>query len=270
MFLKGDLMRTTQFKVLEEVSLNNPIFIEALPGIGHVGKLAIDHVIDELDATKFVEIYSPYFPPQVLVGEGGVIEDMKNEMYYLKSAGADERDFIFLVGNCQGLSTEGQYELCGSVLDFVESKGAKELYTLGGLATGQPVEGTEGRVLGAATDEERIEMLKEADVEIRSADGGIVGASGLFLGLGRLRGMKGACLMGKTPGYFIDAEAAEAILQKLAILVKLEVSTEELEAKAEEIREMISQAQQMEQEMLQRAMGQQAPQQAQDDLRYIG
>ena len=24
-------MRTTQFKVLEEVSLNNPIFIEALP-----------------------------------------------------------------------------------------------------------------------------------------------------------------------------------------------------------------------------------------------
>ena len=76
--------------------------------------------------------------------------------------------------------------------------------------------------------------------------------------------------MGKTPGYFIDAEAAEAILQKLAILVKLEVSTDELEAKAEEVREMISQAQQMEQEMLQRAMGQQAPQQAQDDLRYIG
>ena len=77
--------------------------------------------------------------------------------------------------------------------------------------------------------------------------------------------------MGKTPGYFIDAEAAEAILQKLAILVKLEVSTEELEAKAEEIREMISQAQQMEQEMLQRAMGQpQAQQQPQDDLRYIG
>lgn len=263
-------MRTTQFKVLEEVSLNNPIFIEALPGIGHVGKLAIDHVIDELDATKFVEIYSPYFPPQVLVGEGGIVEDMTNEMYYLKSAGADERDFIFLVGNCQALAPEGQYELCGSILDFVESKGAKEFYTLGGLATGQPVEGTEGRVLGAATDEERIEMLKEADVEIRSADGGIVGASGLFLGLGRLRGMKGACLMGKTPGYFIDAEAAEAILQKLAILVKLEVSTEELEAKAEEIREMISQAQQMEQEMLQRAMGQQAPQQVQDDLRYIG
>lgn len=259
-------MRTTQFKVLEEVNLNNPIFIEALPGIGHVGKLAIDHVIDELKATKFVEIYSPYFPPQVLVGEGGVIEDMVNEMYYLKSDDEDGHDFIFLVGNCQGLSPEGQYELCGAVLDFVESLGAREIYTLGGLATGQPVDGE--RVLGAATDEARIELLKEADIGIRSADGGIVGASGLFLGLGRLRGMSGSCLMGKTPGYFIDAEAAEAVLEKLSILVNIEVNTDKLEERAQETREMISKAQQMEQEMMNRAMGQQP--QSQDDLRYIG
>lgn len=257
-------MRTTQFNVLEEVSLNNPIFIEALPGIGHVGKLAIDHVIDELGATKFVEIYSPYFPPQVLVGDDGIIENMVNELYYLKSE-EDDHDFIFLVGNCQGLSTEGQYELCGAILDFVESLGVREIYTLGGLATGQAVEGN--RVLGAATDASRIELLKEADIEIRSADGGIVGASGLFLGLGRLRGMSGSCLMGKTPGYFIDAEAAENILKKLSILVNIEVNTDKLEERAEETREMISKAQQMEQEMMNRAMGQQQPQ---DDLRYIG
>ena len=56
----------------------------------------------------------------------------------------------------------------------------------------------------------------------------------------------------------------------VSLVLKLEVSTEELEAKAEEIREMISQAQQMEQEMLQRAMGQPQAQQPQDDLRYIG
>lgn len=258
-------MKTTHFNVLEEVELNNPIFIEALPGIGHVGKLAIDHVIDELNATKFVEIYSPLFPPQVLVGEGGIVDDMINEMYYLKSDDEEGHDFIFLVGNCQALSPEGQYELCGSVLDFVESLGVRELYTLGGLATGQAVEGD--RVLGAATDEKSIEILKEADIEIRSADGGIVGASGLFLSLGRLRGMSGSCLMGKTPGYFIDAEAAEAILKKLAILLNIEVNTDKLEERAEEVREMISKAQQMEQEMMNKAMGQQ---QTKDDLRYIG
>jgi hypothetical protein len=34
--------------------------------------------------------------------------------------------------------------------------------------------------------------------------GGIVGASGLLLGLGEMRGIKGVCLMGETPGYLVD------------------------------------------------------------------
>ena len=229
-------MRTTQFKVLEEVSLNNPIFIEGLPGVGHVGKLAVDHMVDELEATKFVEIYSPAFPPQVYVGENGIIEDMKNELYYYKTEDEDANDFIFLVGNCQALDTDRQYELCGSILDLVESKGARKIFTVGGFPTGQQVEGD--RVLSAATDEETIEMLKEADITIRSADGGIVGASGLFLALG------------------------------INQLTGLEVSTEELEQRAEETRQMILKAQQMEQEMMNRAMAQQ--QQSQEDLRYIG
>lgn len=258
------IMKNTQIKVLEEVSLDNPIFIEALPGIGHVGKLAADYLIDELNATKFAEIYSPYFPPQVFIGENGIIESMSNELYYLKSQCEDERDLIVLVGNSQGLSTEGQYSICGDILDFIEQFGVKNIFTLGGLATGQPVEET--TVYGAATDEEKIDILKDAGIEIRSVDGGIIGASGLFLGLGQLRGMSGACLMGETPGYFIDAEAAEALLNKLSILLKIEVNTDKLEERAEETRQMISKAQQMEQDMINRSM----PKQDKDDLRYIG
>ncbi|MDR3062718.1 MAG: proteasome assembly chaperone family protein, partial [Methanobrevibacter sp.] len=192
-------MKSTQINVLEKVKLDNPIFIEALPGIGHVGKLAADHIIDEFDAVKFAEIYSPAFPPQVFVNEDGLVENMINEFYYLKSNEERERDFILLVGNSQALSPEGQYELSGIILDFIEQHDVKEIFTLGGLATGHPID--ESKVYGSATDIEIIETLKEADIKIRSADGGIVGASGLLLGLGKLRGLKGACLMGETPGY---------------------------------------------------------------------
>ncbi len=75
-------MNAAEINVLEEVELENPIFIEALPGLGHVGKLAADHMIDELEATKFAEIYSPTFPPQVLIKEDGIIGNMLNELYY--------------------------------------------------------------------------------------------------------------------------------------------------------------------------------------------
>lgn len=257
-------MNPTEINVLEEIELNNPVFIEALPGVGHVGKLAADHMIDELEATKFAEIYSIYYPPQVLIGDDGLIKNMINELYYLKDFGEDNLDIIILVGNTQGLSPEGQFELCNETLEFVKSYGVSKIFTLGGMATGQQASESP-KVYGAATCEEYVDLLKEAEIEIRSNDGGIVGASGLFLGMGMRQGIHGSCLMGETPGYFIDAEAARAILEKLAVLLNIEVNTDKLEERAEETREMLMKAQQMEQDILNRAANNDK-----DDLRYIG
>lgn len=257
-------MKETFIKVLKDINLSDPIFIEALPGIGHVGKLVAEHLIHELEAEKFAELYSPSFPPQVFVGEKGIIEPMKNEFYYLKSAGEDHRDYIILVGNTQGLSPEGQYDICGAIIDFVEKYGVNDIYTLGGLGTGQHVEKT--KVMGAATSEELTSMLEDHEVKLRSSDGGIIGASGLLLGLGMTRGMNGVCLMGETPGYFIDADASKAVLIALISILKLDVDVAKLEERAEETRKMISKAQQMEQEMAERMHI--AP--GEEDLRYIG
>lgn len=256
-------MSSTEIYVLEEVELNNPVFIEALPGIGHVGKLAADHIIDELEATKFAEIYSNSFLPQVFVKDNGIIESMSNELYYLKDVGENHLDLIILVGNTQALSPEGQYEVCKDTFDFVKNFGIQRVFTLGGLPVGQPVE--EPKVLGAANCEENIEILKEIGVEIRENDGGIVGASGLFLGIAKLNDIPGTCLMGETLGYFIDASAAEAMLEKLSVLLEFEVNTEKLEERAEETREMLAKAQQMEQQIINRASGADG-----EDLRYIG
>ncbi len=255
-------MDKTYINVIKEVDFKEPVFIEALPGIGHVGKLVAEHIIHELEAEKFAELYSPSFPPQVFVNEDGTIEPMKNEFYALKAE--DGQDYIILVGNTQGLSPEGQHEVCGMILDFVESFGVKQMYTLGGLGTGQPIE--KSKVFGAATSKELAEMLKENNVTLRSADGGIIGASGLLLGMGMLRGMNGACLMGETPGYFIDAEASKAVLKVLLDILGMKVNVARLEERAEETRKMISKAQQMEREMAERMHI--AP--GEEDLRYIG
>jgi len=255
-------MNKTYVKMIKEVDLTEPIFIEALPGIGHVGKLVAEHIIHELDAKKFAELYSPSFPPQVFVSEEGLIEPMKNEFYALK--GQDGQDYIILVGNTQGLSPEGQHEVCGIILDLIEKYGVKQMFTLGGLGTGQPIE--KSKVLGAATTLELAEMLKEHDVTLRSADGGIIGASGLLLGMGMLRGINGVCLMGETPGYFIDADASKAVLTVLLDILNMEIDIVKLEERAEETRKMISKAQQMEREMAERMHI--AP--GEEDLRYIG
>ena len=121
-------MNAAEINVLEEIELEKPIFIEALPGLGHVGKLAADHMIDELGATKFAEIHSPTFPPQVLIKEEGIVENMFNELYYLKDVGEDNLDLIILVGNTQALSPEGQYLICKDILEFVKGYDIDRIY----------------------------------------------------------------------------------------------------------------------------------------------
>ena len=67
--------------------LEEPVLIEGLPGVGNVGKLAAEHLVEQLKATKFADIYSKYFPPQVLVDDEGLIRLVNNELYYSKGEG---------------------------------------------------------------------------------------------------------------------------------------------------------------------------------------
>ena len=63
-------------KVIKEngvPKLDKPVLIEGLPGVGNVGKLAAEYLISKLEAKKMSSIYSKHFPPQVLIGETGVI-----------------------------------------------------------------------------------------------------------------------------------------------------------------------------------------------------
>ncbi len=80
-------------KISVEISslpdLKNPKLICGLPGSGYVGKLAIDYVIDKLQAKQFGDIYSSSFPPQVSVQPDGTVDLVKNSLYYCQTSGQD-------------------------------------------------------------------------------------------------------------------------------------------------------------------------------------
>src|SRR5437660_11511025 len=101
---------------------------------------------------------------------------------------------------------------------------------------------TKPRVLGAATGVELVkEMEKYGVVFSRGEPGaGIVGASGLLLGLGRLYDMQAVCLMGETSGYFVDPKSAQAVLDVLTKYLGLEISFNELDNKANQLHPITS------------------------------
>lgn len=218
-----------------------PVFVEGLPGVGHVGKLAAQHLVDSGQAKLWLTLHSPDFPPQVAVDENGILRLLKAEVWLLPAQGKSP-SLLVMTGDAQPMSGPGQHDLVEAVLDRIAALGCKELYTLGGYGTGTRVDKPE--VLAAATDVKTVARLRKLGLRFPDEDspgGGIIGASGLFLGLGALRGMTGACLMGETNGYLVDPKAARAVLEALGKVLGRKLDLAGLQDTASELDRITSQ-----------------------------
>src|SRR3989475_2639817 len=181
-------------RYVDHPKLDDPTCIEGLPGIGNVGKRAAEHLKDELKAVKFAEIFSKYFPPQVLVQDDGQVKLVNNEMHYVKRNNGT--DLILLTGDYQGLTPEGQYELSDFILRELKKLGVRRVFTLGGYGMGRI--GTKPRVLGAATGIHLVKEMGKHGVVFSPGRprAGVGGGRGVFLRLGRPYGVNAASLQG--------------------------------------------------------------------------
>ncbi|HDR73544.1 MAG TPA: proteasome assembly chaperone family protein [Methanoculleus sp.] len=220
---------------LRDENINGTTLIEGLPGIGQVGKLVAEHMIHEMDAEKIAEIHSIYFPPQVLIEKDGVARLVNNEIYRCDG----ERELLFLVGDYQSTSSEGHYLLSSFYLDIAEELGVRRVITLGGYGVGHLVD--KPRVLAAVNHSRLHAGVAQAGAVFTQDEpgGGIIGASGLLLGMGALRGIEGICLMGETSGYLVDPKSAHSLLEVLCAILQTEVDTTRLLERAEEMEHLV-------------------------------
>lgn len=252
-------MDAIEIETVAEPTLSDPVLIEGLPGVGHVGKLAAEYLLEECDSELVRRVYADEFPPQVSIDDNGVAELVCTEFHAVETGG---RDLLVLTGDHQAGSNAGHYHLTESFLDIAEELGVERLFALGGVPTGELVE--EYHVLGAVTNADLKADLEAEDVEFREDEpaGGIVGVSGLLLGLGNRRSLDAACLMGETSGYLVDPKSARAVLEVLEATLNFELDYESLEDRAEEMEEVVGKIQEMQ--------NQSAQVPTDDDLRYIG
>jgi len=229
-------MEKTTVKIFSKPKLKAPILIEGLPGMGYVGKLAAEHLLEELHAKKFAELCSPYFPHHVMVEANGTLRPLRNEFYWARAGG---KEVIILVGDVQPIASEGHYEVVKSILDVAEKFKVKQLFTLGGYATGK-YSRVKPRVVGVG-DSALLKEFRKHGIEVEEGGGPIIGAAGLLLGLGRLRGMRGACLLGETHGMMVDNRAAQAVLEVLIGVLGIKVDMSALERRAKETERMLDQ-----------------------------
>ena len=227
-------------RVIETPKASGPVLVCGLPGSGYVGKLAADHLVSSLKLKKVAEYTSSSFPPQVSVREDGTVDQPRGELFFSQLKGG--RSIFVFTADAQPTTSEGEYALSDAVVKFAVGCGVKKVYTLAAYITGSF--SNSPKVYGAGTSKEMTDSLKASGVTMMK-DGGISGMNGLLIGVAALRGAEGACLLGETSGYVVDAGASKAVLELLSKVVGLPVDTSKLEEKAAETQKVISQLQAM-------------------------
>jgi uncharacterized protein (TIGR00162 family) len=214
--------------------LKSPYLICGFPGSGYVGKMAVDHMIEELHAEHLADIYSTSFPPQVLIRSDGTADLMKNTIFYSKSSSGT--NLLLLTGDSQPANPDSEYLLAEEIMDIATKFNTSHVFTLAAYITGVFVE--KPRIFGTATDTDTIRSFSESNIS--TMDGGsITGMNGLIIGTAKLRGVRGTCLLGETSGYVVDAKASKSILETLLKIVGINIDMKNLEKRAKDTEMLI-------------------------------
>jgi len=212
----------------------NPILIEGLPGIGNVGKIAVDFIIDNLKAKKLYDIFSYNLPHSVFIKENSVVELPKLEIYHKKTK---NQDIILLSGDVQPTSEQGCYSFCAKILELLKNIKCKEIVTIGGIGLEKPPEG-EPKVYCAANNETIIkEFVKKTKVNKKSYGvvGPIVGVTGVLVGLSDK--IPAIALLSETYAHplYLGIRGARSILKVLEDKYALGINIEHLDEEIKDV-----------------------------------
>ena len=124
------------------------------------------------------------------------------------------------------MNPDSEYLLAEEILDIAAKFNPKQVFTLAAYITGVFID--KPRIFGTATHIDIVKRFEEKGV--LAMDGGsITGMNGIMIGIAKLRGMKGVCLLGETSGYVVDAKSSKSLLEILLSIIGIKIDMTNLE-----------------------------------------
>lgn len=226
----------------KNIKLRSPILVEGLPGIGNIGKVAVDFIIDELGAKKLCEFESYSYPHSVFVNERNLVELPSIEVYY-KQMKNRKNDLMLLSGDVQPIDETSCYQFTEKVIDLFQQHNGQEIITIGGIAMKQIPKkpklyctGNSQKLIKAYTSGTNMNS------KLYGIVGPIMGVSGLLLGMAKRRNIPAVTLLAETYGHpmYLGINGAREVIsilnQKLGIKINIRSLDKEIKELENEIR----------------------------------
>ncbi|MFB6113012.1 MAG: proteasome assembly chaperone family protein [Halodesulfurarchaeum sp.] len=212
------------------VELDQPTLVEGLPGVGLVGKIATDHVVDTLDMDQIGTIDCEGLPKIAIYGE-----ETRNVQLPVRLYADEERDLLALQSDIP-VSRDLSPGFSRTVTEWVSDVNAVPLY-LSGLPNEDQDPAAVPDVFGISTGDTS-EVLDEYGIETPPERGAIGGPTGALVNEAKATGLESYGIIVESDPQFPDPAAArQLITQAIEPLAGISVDTEQLVERAEDIRD---------------------------------
>lgn len=232
-----------EFIEIEKIPLDKPVLIQGLPGLGFVGKVTVDYLIEKLETVKIAELYSRYLTLEdgnmgIKVEQDGTYTLPKFEFYALTNSSPN---LIFLTGDIQP-QFWGQFEIANRILDYLQNLGGDTVIAIGGYGT--HIRRELQLTFAIVNDEEMGKKMREMGAEV-ARSGTIRGAFAVLLGVAKLKQLQCIGLLGATRGLYPDIDASRRIVKILMNMYGLQIDTSDLDIRVNDMREKMRRLQEI-------------------------
>ena len=183
----------------------------ALPGVGNVGKTAIDGLTQVNQCEELVRLHHTALPPLAELDEDGLLTPPHLSLSAIESSTGVR--ILTLSGTSQPLDPEHQGSLAHALMHWLSDQGVSELYVLAGLMDSP----TRKECFIVPSSKEHRINLETAGVDVRRDEpsSGAIGLTALMASLGPLHGIHSACAIATTVGSSGDVFASQRLLEAL-------------------------------------------------------
>jgi uncharacterized protein len=215
----------------DSLRFDRPAFVDGLPGLGLVGTLAADHLIDTFDMTYFASIECPSLPPVAayLGNEFGVVPPVR--IY------ADEQRDLLALQSETAVSPDVVADFAGCLSGLLDDIDALPMYA-SGLGREDPAKLDRDRALYGVATGDGDEILRDTNIGPPVETGVWSGPTGALLDEARTGGSTALGLIVESDVQFPDPEAACVLLERaVEPIADVDVDVGPLREHAAEIRE---------------------------------
>lgn len=214
-----------QIQVVDDVELDSPTLVEGFPGIGLVGKIAADHMVQALDLTHYANVHCEGIKRVAIYDEG------ETELVTPVRLYASDDGSLLVLQSDVPISSEAAIEFADCFSLWLEDN------ALPVFVAGLPTEERSGssKLFGVGTGR-GVEVVEDAGLDAPPERGVVSGPSGALLAHAVENDLPAVGLVAEADPQFPDPIAAKAVLQDgVEKITGVDVAVDELDDQAEQI-----------------------------------